>query len=103
MGHTSCGAIKGAIDGVKLGNLTGLLAKIRPAVEATAFKGDRSSKNLAFVDAVAARNVELTIKSIRGNSAVLRDLESTSALKIVGAMYNLQTATVDFLGSRSTG
>ena len=58
MGHTSCGAIKGAIDGAKLGNLTGLLAKIRPAVEATAFKGDRSSKNLAFVDAVAAKNVE---------------------------------------------
>ena len=97
MGHTSCGAIKGAIDGVKLGNLTGLLAKIRPAVEATVFKGDRSSKNLAFVDAVAAKNVELTIDSIRGNSAVLRDLESASGIKIVGAMYNLQTATVDFL------
>jgi carbonic anhydrase len=56
MGHTSCGAVKGAIDGVQLGNLTGLLAKIHPAVEATAFKGDRSSKNLAFVDAVAANN-----------------------------------------------
>jgi len=97
MGHTSCGAIKGAIDGVKLGNLTGLLAKIRPAVEATTFKGDRSSKNLAFVDAVAAKNVELTIDSIRGNSAVLRDLESMKAIKIAGAMYNLQTAALDFL------
>ena len=60
MGHTSCGAIKGAIAGVKLGKLTGLLQKIRPAVEATAFSGDRSSKNLAFVDAVAVKNVELT-------------------------------------------
>jgi carbonic anhydrase len=97
MGHTSCGAIKGAIDGVKLGNLTGLLAKIRPAVEATAFKGDRSSKNLAFVDAVAVRNVELTIDSIRGNSPVLCDLESTKAIKIAGAMYNLETGKVDFL------
>jgi carbonic anhydrase len=97
MGHTSCGAIKGAIDGVKMGNLTGLLAKIRPAVEATAFKGDRSSKNLAFVDAVASRNVELTIDSIRGNSAVLRDLESTNAIEIVGAMYNLETGTLHFL------
>ena len=97
MGHTSCGAIKGAIDGIKLGNLTGLLAKIRPAVEATAFKGDRSSKNLAFVDTVAVKNVELTIDSIRGNSAVLRDLESMQAIKIAGAMYNLETGTLDFL------
>ncbi len=98
MGHTSCGAIKGAIDGVKLGNLTGLLAKISPAVEATTYKGDRSSKNLAFVDAVAAKNVELTIDSIRANSAVLRDLESAKTIKIAGAMYNLETATVAFLG-----
>jgi carbonic anhydrase len=97
MGHTSCGAIKGAIDGVKLGNLTGLLAKIRPAVEATTFEGDRSSKNMAFVDAVALKNVELTIASIRGRSAVLRDLESTKAIKIAGAIYNLETAMVDFL------
>lgn len=98
MGHTSCGAIQGAIDGVKLGNLTGLLEKIRPAVEATTYTGDRSSKNLAFVDAVAAKNVELTIDSIRANSEVLRDLESSKAIKIAGAMYNLETATVDFLG-----
>jgi carbonic anhydrase len=98
MGHTSCGAVKGAIDGVQLGNLTGLLAKIRPAVEATDFKGDRSSKNLAFVDAVAAKNVELTIKSIRANSPVLCDLESARAIKIVGAIYNLETGRVDFRG-----
>jgi carbonic anhydrase len=98
MGHTSCGAVKGAIDGVQLGNLTGLLAKIQPAVKATAFKGDRSSKNLAFVDAVAAKNVELTIDSIRANSAVLCDLESAKAIKIVGAIYSLETGNVDFLG-----
>jgi carbonic anhydrase len=98
MGHTSCGAIKGAIDGATLGNLTGLLAKIRPAVAATAFQGDRSSKNLPFVDAVATKNVELTIDSIRGNSSVIRDLESTKAIKIVGAMYNLETGKVHFLG-----
>jgi carbonic anhydrase len=97
MGHTSCGAIKGAIDGVTLGNLTGLLAKIRPAVEATTFEGDRSSTNPAFVDAVALNNVELTIVSIRGRSAVLRDLESTKAITIAGAIYNLETAIVEFL------
>ena len=97
MGHTSCGAIKGAIDKVQLGNLTGLLTKIRPAVEATDYKGDRSSKNLAFVDAVAAKNVELTIDSIRSNSGVLCDLESAKSIKIVGAIYNLETGKVDFL------
>ncbi len=97
MGHTSCGAIKGAIEGVKLGNLTGLLAKIRPAVEATAFTGDRSAKNPAFVDAVALKNVELTIDYIRANSPVLCNLESTKAVKIAGALYNLDTGRVDFL------
>ena len=97
MGHTSCGAVKGAIDGVKLGNLTGLLAKIRPATEATPCSGDRSSKNAAFVDAVARKNVELTMKSIRAESAVLRDLESTKAIRIAGAMYDLGTARVEFL------
>lgn len=97
MGHTSCGAIKGAIEGASLGNLTGLLAKIRPAVEATTFKGDRSAKNLAFVDAVARKNVELMMDSIRAKSPVLGDLESTKAVKIAGAIYNLHTGTVDFL------
>jgi len=97
MGHTSCGAVKGAIDEAKLDNLTGLLEKIKPAVEATTFRGDRSSKNTAFVDAVALKNVELTINSIREKSAVLRDLESTKSIKIVGSLYNLETATVEFL------
>ena len=97
MGHTSCGAVKGAIDGVRLGNLTGLLAKIYPAVEATTFPGDRSSKNLAFVDAVARKNVQLTMISIRDKSTILRDLESANAVKIAGAIYDLNTGRVDFL------
>jgi carbonic anhydrase len=96
MGHTSCGAIKGAIDNVELGNLTGLLAKIRPAVKATKFEGERSSKNPAFVDAVARQNVELTTTAIREKSSVLRDLESKKAVKITGAMYNLETAKIEF-------
>jgi carbonic anhydrase len=97
MGHTSCGAIKGAIDEVALGNLTGLLTKIRPAIEATKFEGDRSSKNPAFVDAVALKNVELTIASIREKSAILRELEWETKIKITGGLYNLETANIDFL------
>jgi carbonic anhydrase len=96
MGHTSCGAIKGAIDDVELGNLTQLLAKIHPAVGATEFAGDRSAKNPAFVDAVARRNVELTMGVVRERSAVLRELEGAGKLRIAGAMYNIETATVEF-------
>ena len=96
MGHTACGAIKGAIDGVQLGNLTALLGKIRPAVEATQFKGERSAKNYEFVDAVARKNVSLTVANIREKSSVLRELESGGAIKIVGSMYNLETGVVEF-------
>lgn len=98
MGHTACGAIKGAIDRVQLGKLTGLLTKIRPAVEATRYQGDRSTKNYDFVDAVARRNVELTMADIRRRSAVLAELESSRAVKIVGAMYNLETGLIEFFG-----
>jgi carbonic anhydrase len=98
MGHTSCGAIKGAIDDVELGNLTLLLAKIKPAVQATKFTGERSAKNYAFVDAVAHKNVELTIANIRQSSPILLELESQGTIKITGAMYNLETAVVDFFG-----
>ncbi|MGH8863206.1 MAG: carbonic anhydrase family protein [Burkholderiales bacterium] len=96
MGHTSCGAVRGAIDGVKLGNLTGLLAKIQPAITATAFSGERSSKNDAFVDAVAKKHVELTVADIRKRSSVLANLESKGKIKIVGSMYSLETGVVDF-------
>jgi len=96
MGHTACGAIKGAIDEVQLGNLTALLGKIRPAVEATQYTGDRSAKNYAFVDAVARKNVSLTIANIREKSSVLRDLESSGGIKIAGSMYNLETGIAEF-------
>jgi carbonic anhydrase len=97
MGHTACGAIKGAIDRAQLGNLTGLLAKIQPAVDATSYQGERSAKNYAFVDAVARKNVELTMAGIHSHSAVIAELETAGAVKIAGAMYNLETAVVDFL------
>lgn len=96
MGHTACGAIKGAIDNVQLGNLTALLSKIRPAVIATEYRGERSASNYEFVDAVARKNVELTMEAIHRRSAVLDDLESSGEIKIVGAMYNLESGVVDF-------
>jgi carbonic anhydrase len=96
MGHTACGAIKGAIDNAELGNLTGLLAKIKPAVAATMYNGERASKNNAFVDAVARTNVEITMADIRKDSPVLAAMELNGAIKIAGAMYNLETGVVDF-------
>ena len=98
MGHTACGAIKGAIDNAQLGNLTGLLGKIQPAVTATKYQGERSASNYGFVDAVARTNVELTTADIRRRSSVLADLEKSGAIKIVGAMYNLETGAVEFFG-----
>jgi carbonic anhydrase len=99
MGHTACGAIKGAIDNAELGNLTGLLAKIKPAVAATGYTGERTSKNYAFVDAVARKNVELTMANIRKDSPVLAAMESNGAIKIAGAMYNVETGVVDFFAT----
>lgn len=98
MGHTACGAVKGAIDDVVLGNLTGLLARIKPAVVATAYTGERSAKNYAFVDAVARTNVALTMAEIRRRSPVLADLEAKGAIRIAGAMYDLETGVVTFFG-----
>lgn len=99
MGHTKCGAVKGAIDNAELGNLTGLLAKIKPAVQATTYAGERSAKNYDFVDAVARKNVEMTVADIRKSSPVLADLEAKGAIKITGAMYNLETGVVDFFAA----
>ncbi|HWX81232.1 MAG TPA: carbonic anhydrase family protein [Steroidobacteraceae bacterium] len=96
MGHTACGAIKGAIDGAKLGNLTGLLNKIKPAVDATHYQGERTSKNAEFVDEVAATNVRLTIGVIRERSDVLAGLEKDGKIKIVGSMYRLAGGSVQF-------
>ena len=97
MGHTSCGAIKGAIDKAKLGNLTNLLEKIQPAVEATSYTGDRTGKNYAFVDEVAKTNVRLTTEAIRKRSDTLAGLEKDGKIKIVGAMYQLVGGRVEFL------
>jgi carbonic anhydrase len=96
-GHTACGAIKGAIDDVALGHLTSLLARVKPAIGATSFAGEKSSKNAAYVDAVARTNVLVGLENLR-RSPVLADLEKKHALLMVGAMYDLATGAVEFLG-----
>lgn len=97
MGHTACGAVKGAIDDVELGHLTALLGKIKPAVAATTFTGARTSKNDAFVDAVAATNVRRTVDDIRARSTVLAGLEKDGKIKIVASMYHLVGGRVELL------
>jgi carbonic anhydrase len=97
MGHTACGAIKGAIDGVQLGHLTGLLNKIKPAVAATTYNGERSSKNAAFVDAVAVNNVKRTVEDIRRESSVLAELEHARKIRMVGSMYHLADGQLELL------
>lgn len=98
LGHTACGAVKGAIDDVVLGNLTGLLARIKPAIPATKFDGEKSSKNGPYVDAVARTNVSLGLGEIRRRSPMLEDLEKKGTIKITGAMYDLSNGMVDFVG-----
>lgn len=97
LGHTACGAVKGAIDDAVLGNLTGLLARIKPAIPETKFEGEKSSKNPAYVDAVARTNVTVALENIRRRSPVLADLEKKGSIQITGAMYNLANGVVDFV------
>ena len=99
LGHTSCGAIKGACDHARLGNLTALINKIEPAVDAVTEpkdKSQRNSKNLEFVDKVAEKNVLLTIENVRKNSPVLAEMERKGEIKIVGAMYDISNGEVIF-------
>ena len=96
MAHSVCGAVAGAIADAKLGNLTQLLAKIQPAIKATAYTRDRTADNVEFVDAVARKNVELTMANIRKNSQVIAELEKAGAVKIAGAFYDLKTGAVEF-------
>ncbi|PTX58776.1 carbonic anhydrase [Kordia periserrulae] len=100
LGHTSCGAVKGACDHARLGNLTALIKKIEPAVDAVKKPTDeslRNSKNLDFVNEVAVKNVEMTIENIRKQSPILADMEHDEDIKIVGAMYDISNGKVTFL------
>jgi carbonic anhydrase len=97
IGHSNCGAIKGAIDDAQLGNLTGLLAKIKPAIDAVPDNVQpRNSKNYEFVDKVAEANVRLVMQQIRDRSPVLREMLDNGQIGLVGGMYDLSTGEVHF-------
>jgi len=99
LGHTACGAVKGACDHARLGNLSALISKIEPAVDAIkepVEAKDRTSANSVFVNEVARKNVEMTIEKIRASSEVLLDMEQKGEIKIMGAMYDISTGTVTF-------
>ena len=100
LGHTACGAVKGACDHAELGNLTGMLDNIAPAIDAITEPTDaeeRTSANIDFVNAVGTKNVELTIDRIHEESPVLAEMEQAGEIQIVGGMYDIATGKVNFL------
>ncbi|MEO6980279.1 MAG: carbonic anhydrase [Mucilaginibacter sp.] len=96
LGHEHCGAVKSAIDNVKMGNITALLTKVQPAVDAVKTPGKRSSKNEALVHDVARKNVELTIEKMRNDSPILNKMEQEKKIRIVGGMYDLDSGKITF-------
>lgn len=98
IGHQSCGAVKGAIDDVKLGNLTATLSNIKPAVDVSRdFAGEKSSKNDEYVKHVTENNVVHTLATIREKSPLLKEMEDKGEIKIVGAYYNLNNGSLEFM------
>lgn len=99
MGHTACGAVKGACDGVELGNLTALLDEIEPAMDAvsTPVGTDRSSANTEFVNEVIETNVRMQVNELLRRSDVVRGLVDAGQVKVVGAVHDISTGEVTFL------
>ncbi|MBK6273616.1 MAG: carbonic anhydrase [Saprospirales bacterium] len=97
LGHTKCGAVKGACDHVEMGNLTELLSKIQPAVyQENVTKKDRTSANYTFVENVAEINVKRSVKNIIERSFILEQMVENGQIGVIGAMYNIETGVVDF-------
>lgn len=94
LGHLDCGAVKGACDHVKMGNLTALLDKIQPAVNSVPTSGERDSRNRRFVDDVIRANVELAMRDIRAKSPILKEMEQSGAIRIVGGVYDVASGRV---------
>ena len=97
LGHKYCGAIRSAVDKVEMGNITSLLEKIKPAVEASHdFLGDKTSANPAYLDQVCVENVKVSVQNIRANSPILNQMEVDGSIKIVGAVYDMESGRVNF-------
>ncbi|MCK5402058.1 MAG: carbonic anhydrase, partial [Flavobacteriaceae bacterium] len=99
LGHTKCGAVKGACDNAKLGNLTAMLDNIKPAVNAVKLPKEaslRNSSNIEFVDNVSEKNVNLTIERIMKESDVLAEMQNNNEILIIGAMYDINSGEVKF-------
>ncbi|WP_114781262.1 carbonic anhydrase family protein [Botryobacter ruber] len=96
LGHTNCGAIKGACDDVKLGYLTGLINKIKPAIEDLKYEGEKNSKNAEFVQLVAEKNVHNMIDEVTGRSSIIKEMIKNGEIGIIGGMYDVETGVVDF-------
>ena len=97
LGHEHCGAIKSAIDNVKLGNITAMLQKIRVSVESEEYSGERNSENQEFVHMVCENNVKYAINQIRIKSPILKEMEDNGKIKIVGAIYDMSNGKVNWL------
>lgn len=97
LGHTKCGAIKGACDDVKMGNLSALLEKVKPAIDAEkTVKLDRNAGNSEFVEKVASLNVRITKKQILQHSPILKGMIKKGEIELIGGMYDVETGKVDF-------
>ncbi|KGN86243.1 carbonic anhydrase family protein [Porphyromonas sp. COT-290 OH860] len=97
LGHQDCGAVKAAIKGVELGNITSLMGEIKPSVQATNYTGERTYSNKEFANAVVVEHVRQTIDEIRRDSPILKKLEEEDKIKICGAVYEMSTGRVHFL------
>lgn len=97
LGHTNCGAIIGACNNIVLGNITGLLQKIKPAIEQeTETKTERNEKNETFLRNVTVNNVFITVKKVTEQSSILREMKETGQIKIIGGLYDVDTGHVTF-------
>jgi carbonic anhydrase len=97
LGHTKCGAIEGACNNIQLGYITSLLEKVKPAIDIeTETRQDRNGNNKQFVQNVARNNVFITVRRIKQQSEILRDMEASGTIKIIGGLYDLDTGHVTF-------
>lgn len=97
LGHEHCGAVKAAVDGVEMGNVTSLVNNIEPAMDDITIDGEKSSKNEQLVHKVVVSNVEKTVKDIRDRSQILRDMEAAGDIQIMGAVYDMDNGQVSFM------